>query len=159
MQLCKVHTFNAKRGDEHGNADSTKHSRRAASGSTRRAAQHGHSMGAEVRGILESAVNPTGRLKLGSLLADIGRRARLTDEEFTVFEHVRGKAPAQQLETLFLSAITVAELHTNVALLRPSKRKTGLLRKLGDARAVGLAIASADGYIAAIAAANGPHTR
>ena len=59
-----------------------------------RAAQHGHSMGAEVRGILESAVNPTGRLKLGSLLADIGRRARLTDEEFTVFEQVRGEAPA-----------------------------------------------------------------
>ena len=66
---------------------------------------------------------------------------------------------AQQLETLTLSAITVAELRAGVALLRPSKRKTGLLRKLGGARAAGLAIASADGYIAAIAAANGPHTR
>ena len=60
-----------------------------------RAAQHGHSMEAEVRGILESAVSPEGRLKLGSLLADIGRRAKLTDDEFTVFEQVRSKAPAR----------------------------------------------------------------
>jgi antitoxin FitA len=59
-----------------------------------RAAQHGRSMEAEVRGILESAISPEGRLKLGSLLADMGRRARLTDEEFTVFEQVRSKAPA-----------------------------------------------------------------
>jgi antitoxin FitA len=60
-----------------------------------RAALHGHSMEAEVRGILESAVSPQGRLKLGSLLADMGRRAKLTDEEFTVFEQVRNKAPAR----------------------------------------------------------------
>jgi antitoxin FitA len=60
-----------------------------------RAALHGHSMEAEVRGILESAVSPKGRLKLGSLLADMGRRAKLTDEEFTVFEQVRSKAPAR----------------------------------------------------------------
>jgi antitoxin FitA len=59
-----------------------------------RAALHGHSMEAEVRGILESAVSPKGRLKLGSLLADMGRRAKLTDEEFTVFEQVRSKAAA-----------------------------------------------------------------
>jgi antitoxin FitA len=60
-----------------------------------RAAQHGHSMEAEVRGILESAVSPEGRLKLGSLLADMGRRAKLTDDEFAVFEQVRSKAPAR----------------------------------------------------------------
>lgn len=60
-----------------------------------RAALHGHSMEAEVRGILESAVSPAGRLKLGSLLADMGRRAKLTDEEFTVFEQIRSKAPAR----------------------------------------------------------------
>ena len=60
-----------------------------------RAAQHGHSMEAEVRGILESAVSPEGRLKLGSLLADVGRRAKLTDEEFTVFDQVRNKAPSR----------------------------------------------------------------
>ena len=60
-----------------------------------RAAQHGHSMEAEVREILESAVSPEGRVKLGSLLADMGRRAKLTDEEFVVFEQVRNKAPAR----------------------------------------------------------------
>ena len=60
-----------------------------------RAAQHGQSMEAEVRGILESAVSPEGRVKLGSLLADVGRRAKLTDEEFAVFEHVRNKTPAR----------------------------------------------------------------
>jgi plasmid stability protein len=46
-----------------------------------RAAQHGRSTEAEVRAILEEAVRPQGRLRLGSMLADIGRQARLTDEE------------------------------------------------------------------------------
>ena len=60
-----------------------------------RAAQRGHSMEAEVREILESAVSPQGRVKLGSLLADMGRRAKLTDEEFAVFAQVRDKTPAR----------------------------------------------------------------
>jgi antitoxin FitA len=60
-----------------------------------RAARRGHSMEAEVREILESAVSPEGRVKLGSLLADMGRRAKLTDKEFAVFEQVRNKAPAR----------------------------------------------------------------
>ena len=63
-----------------------------------RAAQRGHSMEAEVREILESAVSPQGRMKLGSLLADMGRRARLSDEEFAVFEQVRSKAPARPVD-------------------------------------------------------------
>ena len=46
-----------------------------------RAAGHGRSTEAEVRTILEDAVKPEGRLKLGSLLADIGRQIRLTDDE------------------------------------------------------------------------------
>ena len=89
---------------------------------------------------------------------------------------------AQALETLFLSAITVAELRAGVALLPAGKRRAGLQESLetrllplfagrvlpfdlgctqayaelmAKARATGLAIASADGYIAAIAAANG----
>ena len=89
---------------------------------------------------------------------------------------------AQPLETLFLSAITVAELRAGVALLPAGKRRTGLLQNLekrvlplfagrvlpfdlactqayaelmARARKAGLAIATADGYIAAIAAANG----
>lgn len=60
-----------------------------------RAALHGRSMEAEVREILESAVSPEGRVKLGSLLADIGRQAQLSDEEFAVFEQVRSKTPAR----------------------------------------------------------------
>lgn len=60
-----------------------------------RAAKRGHSMEAEVRQILESAVSPEGRVKLGSLLAGIGRQARLTDEEFAVFDQVRDNAPAR----------------------------------------------------------------
>jgi plasmid stability protein len=59
-----------------------------------RAALHGHSMEAEVREILEAAAAPEGRVKLGSLLADIGKQAKLTDSEFAVFEQVRDKAPA-----------------------------------------------------------------
>ena len=58
-----------------------------------RAARHGHSMEAEVREILQSVVTPAGRVKLGSLLADMGRRAKLTEEEFAVFERVRVKTP------------------------------------------------------------------
>ena len=60
-----------------------------------RAAMHGRSTEAEVRVILENAVKPQGRLKLGSLLADIGRQAMLTDDEFAVFEQMREKTPAQ----------------------------------------------------------------
>jgi plasmid stability protein len=60
-----------------------------------RAAQHGRSAEAEIRDILERAVKLEGRVKLGSLLADIGRRIKLTDEDFAVFEQVRDKTPAQ----------------------------------------------------------------
>ena len=59
-----------------------------------RAALRGHSMEAEVRAILETAVSPAGRVKLGSLLADVGRQARLSDAEFAVFGQVRDKTPA-----------------------------------------------------------------
>lgn len=89
---------------------------------------------------------------------------------------------AQLLETLYLSAVTVAELRAGVALLPSGKRRTGLHQSLekrvlplftgrvlpfdlactqayaklmAKARTAGLAIAAADGYIAAIAATNG----
>lgn len=89
---------------------------------------------------------------------------------------------AQAMETLFLCAITVAELRAGVALLPAGKRRGGLQENLEKrvlplfagrvlpfdlsctqayaalmtkARNDGLAIATADGYIAAIAAANG----
>jgi plasmid stability protein len=40
-----------------------------------RAAMHGRSAEAEIRLILENAVQPEGRVKLGTLLATIGREA------------------------------------------------------------------------------------
>lgn len=60
-----------------------------------RAARRGHSMEAEVREILESAISPQGRVRLGSMLADMGRRAKLSDDEFAVFEQMRNKLPAR----------------------------------------------------------------
>ncbi len=63
-----------------------------------RADRHGQSMEAEVRAILASAIRPEGHVKLGSLLADIGRQARLSDEEFAVFDQVRDPAPARTLD-------------------------------------------------------------
>ncbi|MGH8801356.1 MAG: type II toxin-antitoxin system VapC family toxin [Casimicrobiaceae bacterium] len=89
---------------------------------------------------------------------------------------------AQPLETLYLSAITVAELRFGVLSLSAGKRRDGLQESLErrvlplfagrvlafdlpaskvyaelmvQARAAGQTIASADGYIAATALANG----
>ncbi|NYS78064.1 MULTISPECIES: type II toxin-antitoxin system VapC family toxin [Halomonadaceae] len=89
---------------------------------------------------------------------------------------------AQALETLYLSAITVADLRSGIALLPAGKRRTSLQENLerrvlplfagrvlpfdlssaqayaeliAKAQKTGLAIAADDGFIAAIAAANG----
>lgn len=89
---------------------------------------------------------------------------------------------AQPMETLFLSVITVAELRAGLALLPAGKRRSGLQENLerrvlplfagrvlpfdmactpayaalmAKARVAGLAVATADGYIAAIAATHG----
>ncbi|ESW64785.1 plasmid stabilization protein [Mesorhizobium sp. LSJC268A00] len=62
-----------------------------------RAALHGRSTEAEIRDILENAVRPDGRVKLGSVLADIARRAGLTNEDVEVLEQARDKAPAEPL--------------------------------------------------------------
>ena len=50
-----------------------------------RAAHRGRSTEAEVRAILEDAVRPEGRVKLGALLTAAGRRAALTEEELAAF--------------------------------------------------------------------------
>ena len=62
-----------------------------------RAARHGHSMESEVREILASTVSPVGRVKLGSLLAGLGRQAKFTEQECAVFDQVRDKSPARRL--------------------------------------------------------------
>ena len=51
--------------------------------------------GGYARAILEAATKPEGRVKLGSVLAEIGREAKLTEEEFALFESVRAKTPAR----------------------------------------------------------------
>lgn len=61
-----------------------------------RAAAHGRSTEAEVRAILEEAMKPAGRVKLGSLLAGIGRRAQLKDAEVRRLRQ-RDKTPARAL--------------------------------------------------------------
>ena len=63
-----------------------------------RAARHGRSTEAEVREILQAAVKPKGRMKLGSLLAEVGNQVGLTEEEKTVFDSVRDNSPAQVVD-------------------------------------------------------------
>jgi len=58
-----------------------------------RAARHERSTEAEVRAILEEAVRPQGRLKLGAWLADIGRQVRLSDEEVALINQRDPSAP------------------------------------------------------------------
>ncbi|MEO6918805.1 MAG: plasmid stability protein [Collimonas sp.] len=55
-----------------------------------RAAMHGISTEAEIRAILENAVRPEGRIKLGSLLAEIGREVGGVDLEIE-----RDRMPAE----------------------------------------------------------------
>ncbi|TRC95555.1 Arc family DNA-binding protein [Mesorhizobium sp. WSM4303] len=62
-----------------------------------RAALHGRSTEAEIRDILEKAVRPDGRVKLGSALADIARRAGLTNEDVEALEQARDTVPAEPL--------------------------------------------------------------
>ena len=62
-----------------------------------RAARNGNSTEAEVRAILKQTVKPESRVKLGSLLAEIGRKVKLTDEEIALIEQVRDRSPARHV--------------------------------------------------------------
>lgn len=59
------------------------------------AARHGISTEAEVRAILKQAVKPEGRIKLGSILAEIGREVALPDKDFEIIEQTRDKTPVK----------------------------------------------------------------
>mgnify|MGYP001045989816 CR=1 FL=1 len=63
-----------------------------------RAARHGKSMEAEAREILKSGVASESRVKLGTLLSEIGRQARIREEDVGVFDQVRDPSPASQVE-------------------------------------------------------------
>ena len=89
---------------------------------------------------------------------------------------------AQVIETLYVTAITIAELRFGIAMMAAGKRRDGLLERIeaevlplfdervlyfdmpaaqsygtlmAKARAKGIAVGTADGYIAATVAANG----
>jgi len=62
-----------------------------------RAAEHGRSTEAEIRDILEKATRPEGRIKLGSLLAAIGREAGLTNKDVEVIQRYRDQTPAEPM--------------------------------------------------------------
>ncbi|MDQ0302484.1 FitA-like ribbon-helix-helix domain-containing protein [Ancylobacter polymorphus] len=62
-----------------------------------RAAQHGRSTEAEMRDILESAVRPDMRLRLGTALAERSRRLGLTNEDIDALSPARDRMPAEPM--------------------------------------------------------------
>jgi len=62
-----------------------------------RAAQHGRSTEAEMRAILEEAVRPAGRVRLGSALAERSRRIGLTNADVEALEDGRERRPAEPM--------------------------------------------------------------
>lgn len=63
-----------------------------------RAAQHGRSTEAEIRAILEEAVRPEGRLRLGSALREIGEKYDITNADIDAIEQVRDRRPAEPMK-------------------------------------------------------------
>jgi plasmid stability protein len=59
-----------------------------------RAAHHGRSTEAEIRDILEEAVRPANRLRIGSAMAELSREAGLTNADFEALEQSRDRTPA-----------------------------------------------------------------
>jgi len=62
-----------------------------------RAAHHGRSTEAEIRHIIEAAVRPAERLKLGSLLASMGRDAELSNVDVEALQKNRDQTPAEPM--------------------------------------------------------------
>lgn len=62
-----------------------------------RAAHHGRSTEAEIRDILEAAVRPANRLRIGSAMAALSRDAGLTNADFEALEQARDRTPAMPM--------------------------------------------------------------
>lgn len=62
-----------------------------------RAARHDRSTEAEMRSILEAAVRPDDRLRLGTALADRSRKLGLANADVEALEQVRRGKPAEPL--------------------------------------------------------------
>lgn len=63
-----------------------------------RAAQHNRSAEAEMRTILEAAVRPEGRLRLGTALSQMSRKIGLTNADVEALEHVSDALPAEPMQ-------------------------------------------------------------
>ena len=66
-----------------------------------RAARHDRSTEAEMRAILEAAVRPEGRLRLGTVLSETSRQLGLTNADIEALEHAleqdRDRRPAEPM--------------------------------------------------------------
>lgn len=62
-----------------------------------RAARHNRSAEAEMRAILEEAVRPEGRLRLGTALAEMSRRMGLSNADVEALEEVRDRRAAEPM--------------------------------------------------------------
>lgn len=62
-----------------------------------RAAQHNRSAEAEMRVILEAAVRPEGRLRLGTVLADMSRKIGLSNADVEALDQARDNKSAEPL--------------------------------------------------------------
>jgi plasmid stability protein len=62
-----------------------------------RAAQHNRSAEAEMRAILEDAVRPANRLRLGTALAEMSRKIGLTNADVEALGQARDRTPGKPL--------------------------------------------------------------
>lgn len=62
-----------------------------------RAKRHNRSAEAEVRAILDEITRPERNVRMGDALAALGRKIGLTNKDFTIFEQVRDKTPAEPM--------------------------------------------------------------
>ena len=63
-----------------------------------RASQHGRSTEAEIRYILEKAVKPEQRLRLGDQLNQLAQAHGLTNSDIELLEQIRNGQPAKPLD-------------------------------------------------------------
>ena len=63
-----------------------------------RAAQHDRSTEAEIRAILEAAVLPEKRMKLGTAMAEISRMMGLTNADIEAMDLTRDRRPAEPID-------------------------------------------------------------
>ncbi|KAA9356152.1 plasmid stabilization protein [Ochrobactrum sp. Sa2BUA5] len=62
-----------------------------------RAAHHGRSAEAEMRDILEAAVRPANRIRIGSAMSALSRDVGLTNADFEALEQTRDRKPAEPM--------------------------------------------------------------